>query len=44
MKVEEIIEIINDNDIEIAASIEPLEEGIFIGTPGTASSTSPRPV
>ena len=31
MKIEEIIEIINDNDIEIAASIEPLEEGIFIG-------------
>lgn len=31
MKVEEIIEIINDNNIEITASINPLEEGIFIG-------------
>ncbi len=31
MKIEEIIEIINDNNIEITTSKEPLEEGIFIG-------------
>lgn len=31
MKIEEIIEIINNNNIEITTSKEPLDEGIFIG-------------
>ena len=31
MKIEEIIEIIKENDIEITSSTEPLDEGIFIG-------------